>query len=70
MQSVNLSLPRLLGLPAVLLLACAAAWPQAAPTPSRIVDRVDENSLVTLRGNTHPLAQAQFDRGPAPPICP
>src|SRR5579863_8764936 len=70
MRSVNLSLPRLLGLPAVLLLACAAAWPQAASVPSRIVDRVDENSLVTLRGNTHPLAQSQFDRGPAPPDLP
>ena len=70
MRSVNLSLPRLLGLPAILLLACAVAWPQAAPVPSRIVDRVDENSLVTLRGNTHPLAQSQFDRGPAPPDLP
>lgn len=70
MRSVNLSLPRLLGLPAVVLLACAAAWPQAAPVPSRVVDRVDENALVTLRGNTHPLAQAQFDRGAAPPDLP
>src|ERR1700751_3609659 len=26
---------------------------------------VDESSLVTLRGNVHPLARREFDRGPA-----
>ena len=29
-----------------------------------IVDRVDEKSLVTLKGNTRPEARAQYDRGP------
>ena len=31
----------------------------------RITHAVDESSLVTLRGNTHPLAQPKFDAGPA-----
>ncbi len=43
-----------------------AAWPQTPTPQSRIVGRVDESALVTLPGNTHPLAQAQFDQGAAP----
>ena len=43
-----------------------AAWPQAPSPQSRVVGRVDESALVTLRGNTHPLAQPQFDQGIAP----
>src|SRR5579864_717891 len=70
MRRSGLSLPRLM-----LLCLCAifipnAAWPQTASPQSRIVDRVDESVLITLRGNTHPLAQAQFDRGAAPPDLP
>jgi hypothetical protein len=34
------------------------------------VERVNESVLVTLRGNTHPLAQSQFDQGAAPPDLP
>jgi len=33
----------------------------------RITLAVDDSRLVTLKGNTHPMALAQFDRGPAPP---
>ena len=33
---------------------------------ARITQPVDEQKLVRLSGNTHPLAQAQFDRGAAP----
>ncbi|MGA2170635.1 MAG: Ig-like domain repeat protein [Terracidiphilus sp.] len=32
----------------------------------RITGPIDESSLVTLRGNTHPFAQPRFDLGPAP----
>jgi trimeric autotransporter adhesin len=39
---------------------------QQGSRASRIIDAIDESSLVTLYGNTHPLAQAKFDRGPAP----
>ncbi len=37
-----------------------------AQTPTRIVGTVDNSKLLTLRGNVHPLARAEFDRGSAP----
>ncbi|MGA2261470.1 MAG: S53 family peptidase, partial [Acidobacteriota bacterium] len=40
---------------------------QARPVPSRITQAVDETRLSSLRGNTHPLARAEFARGAAPP---
>lgn len=52
------------------LFACSASFAQDAtpllqdpPARVRVVDRVDENNLVTLRGNTHPFARIQNDRG-------
>jgi hypothetical protein len=42
---------------------------QSSPPP-RIAGVIDESSLVTLRGNTHPLAQLRYDRGPAPVSMP
>ncbi len=36
----------------------------AATTPSRITQAIDPTRLVTLRGNTHPLARPEFDQGP------
>ncbi len=36
---------------------------QAAP---RITGAADKSELLALAGNTHPFAQARFDRGPAP----
>jgi hypothetical protein len=47
-----------------------AAWSQTPPPQSRVVERVNESALVTLRGNTHPLAQLQYDQGAAPPDLP
>jgi len=41
----------------------------AAPTP-RVTQAVDDANLTTLRGNTHPLAIARFDRGAAPASMP
>ena len=35
-------------------------------SPARLTGPIDASSLITLKGNTHPLAQARFDRGPAP----
>jgi hypothetical protein len=35
-----------------------------SPVPSRVVEPIDETKLVTLKGNTHPLARPEFDRGP------
>ena len=53
-------------LPAVAAGLVAAASPalsfgQAVP---RITQPVNESALVTLKGSTHPWAQARFDRGP------
>ena len=70
MRISNLSLPRLMLLHFCLFCIPIAAWPQTASPQSRIVERVNESALVTLRGNTHPLAQPQFDRGAAPSDLP
>jgi len=47
----------------------AQGLPHSFSAP-RITGVIDESSLVTLRGNTHPLAQPKFDRGPAPVSMP
>jgi hypothetical protein len=70
MRISDLSLSRFLLLHFCLFLIPIAAWPQTASPQSRIVERVDESALVALRGNTHPLAQSQFDQGAAPPDLP
>jgi hypothetical protein len=38
----------------------------AGQTPARILSPIDENRLVHLARNTHPLARSEFDRGAAP----
>jgi subtilase family serine protease len=43
---------------------------QTANVPARITSAVDETNRVTLRGNVHPLARAEFDRGVAPAELP
>ena len=62
-----------LGLASVLLSgisqSAASAQESAAPRV-RIVNRIDESDLVTLRGNTHPAANARNDRGPVSPSLP
>jgi hypothetical protein len=45
-----------------LLCATAAMCQQVAPS-IRIVDKIDESNLVTLKGNTHPAANAKNDLG-------
>jgi subtilase family serine protease len=70
MRRRDLSLPRFLLLHFCLFFIPIAAWPQAPSSQSRVVEPVNEGALVTLRGNTHPLAQPQFDRGAAPPDLP
>src|ERR1700735_5203133 len=55
---------------AFLLVLCsvipALTSAQVANVQSRIGQAIDEKNLVTLQGNTHPMALAQFDRGEAP----
>src|SRR5271165_3706973 len=65
------SLPQL----ALFLLACPllcgiTASAQAVAPAVRIVNPIDENDLVTLKGNTHPLANAKTDRGRVRPDLP
>jgi subtilase family serine protease len=43
---------------------------QTSNVPPRITAAVNESQLTTLRGNTHPLARAEFDQGPAPDSLP
>jgi len=50
-----------LSLPAILF-----AQANANVARSRITQPIDETNLVTLKGNTHPLARPEFDRGAAP----
>src|SRR6266446_2399799 len=44
--------------------------PQALNVQPLIVQPIDESRVVTLKGNTHPLAQPQFDIGMAAPNLP
>jgi hypothetical protein len=43
--------------------AQAATASQAARIPARVTQTVDEGNRVTLHGNVHPMARAEFDRG-------
>ncbi len=52
-------------------LVCTPALPAQGVAPKiRIVNRIDESQLVTLKGNTHPAANAKNDRGRVSPDLP
>jgi subtilase family serine protease len=53
-----------------LLPSLARTQAQANNRVPRINSIIDENNVVTLRGNTHPLARAENDRGEAPGSLP
>ncbi len=55
---------------ALFLLCPGLTLAQTPAIASRITQAIDESRLTTLRGNTHPLANPQSDRGPAPPSLP
>ena len=63
------SLP-LYALASALLCGTAAMAQQFAAPTVRIVNRIDESSLVMLRGNTHPAANAKNDLGRVSPALP
>jgi pro-kumamolisin-like protein/Big-like domain-containing protein len=54
---------RLLLLLAILVLPHPRAEAQTSSAAIRITQAVDEKNLVTLKGNVHPLARAEFDKG-------
>jgi len=64
MSSIS-AVPRV---PLLLLVCLTLAVAMAAQTPVAplLTQPIDENKLVTLKGNTHPMARTQFDRGAAP----
>ena len=49
-----------------ILVSLCPARAQIATVPAQITEEVDTTKLATLRGNTHPLARPEYDRGPAP----
>jgi subtilase family serine protease len=57
-------------LPAALLTLEGGAAAQSSGPQRRIVQAIDESKLTTLRGNTHPFARPEFDRGTAPSHLP
>ena len=65
----------LLALTSVLIFFCAllcrtAAVAQSAAPAVQIAAQIDESNLVTLKGNTHPAANARNDRGRGSPDLP
>jgi Pro-kumamolisin, activation domain len=48
----------------ILLFPAGHAAAQTTNIPARITQAVDDTKLVTLPGNVHPLARAEFDHGP------
>jgi subtilase family serine protease len=55
------------GLSIVTLVNATQTFSQSATQGPRILERVDENQLVTLKGNIHPLANSHNDLGPVRP---
>ena len=55
---------------AILFLVPSLTPAQTSNVQPRITAAIDEANLTTLRGNTHPLARPQYDRGPAPASLP
>jgi hypothetical protein len=53
-----------------ILFTFLAANAQENPVPARVAQAVNEQVRVALRGNTHPLARAENDRGLAPDDLP
>src|SRR5277367_4402396 len=55
------------GVSAILLIigaaASAIAQQPAVTNPARITQVVDDSALKTLKGNIHPLAKPQYDKG-------
>jgi hypothetical protein len=51
-------------------LASTPAFAQSPAVQPRITKALDESRVTTLRGNVHPRARPEFDRGPAPPDLP
>jgi hypothetical protein len=61
------SLPSVFGKLPIVFLLVLYSWQTATQTiniQARITDAVDEQKLVSLTGNVHPVARPEFDKGP------
>src|SRR6266700_4554274 len=63
-------LPRIACLSVLFSFFAAVSTAQQVPPQPLITQPVIESQVTTLTGNTHPLAQPQFDIGAAPPDLP
>ena len=63
---MRLALSRVLCFGFVSFLAWLPAFAQQVSLQPLITQPINESQTIALRGNTHPLAQPQFDIGPAP----
>ena len=54
----------------ILLFSAIQATAQSSIVAPRITHEINESARTTLQGNTHPLARAEFDQGPAPVSLP
>src|SRR5437879_13516884 len=45
------------------ILATPAVQAQTHPVPSRVTAKVEDTRTVELKGNVHPMARPEFDRG-------
>jgi len=70
MHPAPVALARISHVVLLLLILAALVSAQESNVRPLIVQAVDDSQLTTLKGNTHPLARAQFDRGAAPPALP
>jgi hypothetical protein len=52
-----------LGTLSLALIATPAVQAQTHPVPARVTAQVDDSRTVQLKGNVHPLARPEFDRG-------
>jgi hypothetical protein len=52
-----------LGTLSLALIATPAVQAQTHPVPARVTAQVDDTRTVQLKGNVHPLARPEFDRG-------
>jgi subtilase family serine protease len=61
---------RTLPVSAFIFFSALATSAQTVNVPARVMQPVDTENLVTLRGNTHPLARPEYDQGAAPDSLP
>jgi subtilase family serine protease len=72
------TLPSRLSLGSVILVAFSCCWlsaqnhirPDSASSTPRVTETLNENDLVSLPGNTHPLALPKYDQGAVPDNLP